>query len=156
MRLPPNISVTVLPGEVAVCRLAADADVATLIEAHPIYSVTRTSDEVSLVCSAESAPDGAAVERGWRVLKVTEILDFAQVGLLASLLDPLMKERVSVFVISTYNTDYVLVKEDDLKVAITALRVADHRVTVVGADPARMDPPLKRRSRETPGPAEPG
>ena len=147
MRLPPNIPVMVLPGEVAVCRLSPDANVAEIIGAHPIYSVTRTADELSLVCAATAVPDGAAVERGWRVLKVTQMLDFAQVGLLASLLDPLMKERVSVFVISTYNTDYVLVKEEDLKVAITALRVADHRVIILGEEPAAIDPPLKRRSR---------
>lgn len=145
MRLPPKLPVTVLPGEVAVCRLSADANVAEIIGDYPIYSVTRTADELSLVCPADAIPDGAAVERGWRVLKVTQMLDFAQVGLLASLLDPLMRERVSVFVISTFNTDYVLVKEDDLKVAITALRVADHRVIVMGEDPARVDPPLKRR-----------
>jgi hypothetical protein len=147
MRLPPNIPVTVMPGEVAVCRLPPDADVASLVAAQPIYSITRTADELSLVCPVESVPDGAAVERGWRVIKVSQLLDFAQVGLLASLLDPLMKERVSVFVISTYNTDYVLVKEEDLKVAITALRVADHRVEVAGEDPARLEPPLKRGTR---------
>lgn len=144
MRLPPNIPVTVLPGEIAVCALPADTDVGPLLAGRPIYSVTRTADEVTLVCAADEAPPGARIERGWRALKVADELDFAQAGVLTSMLDPLMHERVTVYVISTYSTDYVLVKESDLQVAVTALRIADHPVSVPGEE-SSATPSVRRK-----------
>jgi hypothetical protein len=150
MQLPPNLPVTVLAGELAICGLPADASVAAGPDGACIYSVTRTAAETTVVCPADAAPPGARVERGWRALKVSQDLDFAQAGLLASLLDPLMRERVTVYVLSTYSTDYVLVKETDLAVAITALKVSDHPVDVAGEGPPGEPPPRRKGLPVTP------
>ena len=86
-------------------------------------SVTRTSDELSVVCETARVPAGAlAREDGWRALKVLGPLDFALVGVLARISSALAEAQVPLFAISTYDTDYILVKEDTLQMAADALR----------------------------------
>jgi hypothetical protein len=88
--------------------------------------VTRTSEELSIVCPESSVPPGVRGERGWRALRVEGSLDFDEVGILASLAAPLAEAGVSVFVISTYGTDYVLVRDDQLESARAALTERGH------------------------------
>ena len=107
-----------LDGTFAVCRLAADAPVPGWAAGGPFVSLTRTADELSLVCRQEVVPEGVRCERGWRCLRVAGTLAFSLVGVLASLLGPLAEAGVSVFVISTFDTDYLLVKEQDLSCAV--------------------------------------
>ncbi len=128
MLLPPSLQLTLLDAEMAVCRLPAGSALPQPPAGVEFYSVTVTPDEVSVVCPVDVSPCESPAERGWRVLKVTGPLDFSMVGILASVLDPLVTANVPVFAVSTYDTDYVLVKEDKLRQAMTALRVADHRV----------------------------
>jgi hypothetical protein len=120
---------TVLSGEFSIWRLAADA---TLPEADPgsFLSVTRTDDELSIVSSATEVPSGARTESGWRCLRVEGPLPFALTGVLAALSAPLAEAGVPIFVISTYDTDYLLVKSVDLERACSALRGDGHVVTV--------------------------
>lgn len=94
-----------------------------------LYSVTRTSDEVSVVCEETLAPEGAEVERNWRALKVQGPLEFSLKGVLASLLNPLAEAGVSVFAVSTYDTDYFLLPQYHLATALEALELAGHRLT---------------------------
>ena len=112
-----------LAGRYAVCRLAADADVPAAF-----FSVTRTADELSLVCAEQQAPEEARCERGWRIFQVAGPLEFSLTGVLAAIAAPLADAGVSIFAISTFDTDYVLVKEDDVAKAVEALRAAGHRV----------------------------
>lgn len=121
-----NLDLTALDGEYAVCRLPAGVELPPVRDAGSFYSVTATADEVSVVCRPEQAPDGAVVEHGWRALKVDGPLEFELVGILANLAGILAGAKVSVFAISTYDTDYLLTQ--DLEGAIAALSAAGHRI----------------------------
>ncbi len=94
----------------------------------PLLSATRTEDELSLVCPWEAVPAGVRAEGPWRALKVAGPLDFAAVGILAALTAALAREGVSLFALSTYDTDYLLVKEPDLETARAALVRDGHRL----------------------------
>ena len=113
-----------LPHRYAVCRLAADADVPAAF-----FSVTRTPDELSVVCAEQDVPDDTKCEGGWRIFQVAGPLEFSLTGVLADIAAPLASASVSIFAISTFDTDYVLVKEENLARAVEALRGAGHRVS---------------------------
>jgi uncharacterized protein len=117
-----------LAGELAVCRLPADAP-APAPAAGALGSVTRTAEELSIVCPVADAPPGAEVECGWRALQVAGPLDFALTGVLAAIAVPLAEAEISIFAVSTYDTDYVLVREAALPAAAEALRRAGHEVS---------------------------
>lgn len=124
-----RFTLDVLPGEFAVCRLAADAPVPAWATGGPFVSVTRTADELSVVCPAAGVPTGARHEPGWRCLRLAGPIPFTEVGVLAALLAPLATAGVGVFAVSTFDTDYILVKAADLGRATDALRGADYAVT---------------------------
>ncbi len=86
--------------------------------------MTRTADELSIVCRQERVPAGIDCERDWRILKIEGQLDFALVGILSAISTILANREVSIFAISTFNTDYVLVKAGDLNRAVQALAEA--------------------------------
>jgi hypothetical protein len=91
------------------------------VAAGPFISVTRTADEVSIVCPTPVLPDEIRAERGWRAIKVQGPLEFSLVGILVSLLSPLSMAGISVFTLSTYDTDYVLVRSSELSRALVVL-----------------------------------
>ena len=117
----------VQPGSYAICRLAADASIPEWAGGD-FCSITRTPDELSVVCDESVLPAGTKCERGWRILQVVGPLDFSITGLLSSIATPLADADVSIFAISTFDTDYVLVKEETLAKAMEALGVAGHHV----------------------------
>jgi hypothetical protein len=90
---------------------------------------------MSVVCLADSAPGGARVENGWRALKLEGPIPFEEIGVLSALSGTLAREGLSLFAISTFDTDYVLVKEHDLETAVAALRAA-HYVVSAGPRPS--------------------
>ena len=91
-------------------------------------SVTWTQDELSVVTAEDELPDAEAIERGWRGFRVRGPLAFDEVGILATLANTLSEAGVPIFALSTYNTDYVLVKENDLERAVQALENAGHEI----------------------------
>lgn len=91
----------------------------------------RTPDELSIVCEEGKAPEIGMIENGWRVLKLEGPFPFEMTGVLASVLNPLAARDVSIFALSTYDTDYVLIKEVQLEAAVLALREAGHTVQAV-------------------------
>jgi hypothetical protein len=93
-----------------------------------IWSLTRTEAELSLVCAAQLAPQDAVVENGWSALVVDGPLDFGLTGILASIAGPLADAQISIFALSTYDTDYVLVKTDQADAAVRTLEAAGHTV----------------------------
>ena len=115
------MNLTIVPGEYAVCRLGPDASLPEL-DHDAFFSVTRTADEMSIVCDVRSVPDGVECEAEWRILKIEGPLDFDLVGVLAAIASPLADAKVSVFAISTFETDYVLVRTCDLGRAVETLR----------------------------------
>ena len=123
-----KLTLVPLDGAYAVCRLPADAPLPAWVAGGLFLSITRTADELSLVCCAAAVPEGVRCEQGWRCLRVGGTLDFALVGVLAALLNPLADAGVSVFVLSTFDTDYLLVKEPDFERAVGVLRHAEHTV----------------------------
>ena len=110
-------------GALAVCRLAPDAAVPGWA-AGPFVSVTRTPEELSVVCDEAGVPDGVRAERGWRALEIEGPIDFNLTGVLAGLTVPLADAGISVFVMSTFDTDWLLVREPQLPDALTVLRRA--------------------------------
>jgi hypothetical protein len=127
MLMPPRLHLTVLPGELAVVRLPPD-EPPPPVRPGALFSVTATTDEISVVCPAGEVPDGASAVAGWRAIKVQGPVDVDTVGVLASMLEPLARTQVSVFTLSTYETDYVLVHEDMLRTALATLKIAGHDV----------------------------
>lgn len=117
-----------LPERFAICRLPLGAVVPESMWQQPFCSITKTRDELSLVCPEAAAPAYSVRETGWRALRVAGTLEFTLVGVLASLTRALADAEVSVFAVSTFDTDYLLVKEHALAAAIQALRQADHTV----------------------------
>ena len=122
------MDLTLLPDVFAVCRLDRNSLVPDWGLSGDFYSITRTAEELSVVCLQRDVPAGVQHEAGWRCLKVAGPLDFALIGILASLTAPLAQAGISLFAVSTYDTDYLLVKEVDLERATTALTAAGHRV----------------------------
>ena len=134
-----SLTIEVLPEPMSVCRFAATADVpAWTLRAGSFSSVTRTSDELSVICATEHLPPApvpamTAHEDGWRALKVIGPFAFTEVGILLRIAAPLAAAGISILAQATFETDYVLVQEARLSSAIDALRRAGHIVT--GGDP---------------------
>jgi hypothetical protein len=123
-----QLTLTILPDTFAVCRLDADAAVPPWATTASYYSITRTAEELSVVCAQSPVPDGIRCERDWRCVQLSGPISFAKVGVLASLVQPLADEGISVFAKSTFDTDYFLVKAADLQRAIDAWRHCGHTV----------------------------
>jgi len=131
-----GLSLTLLPQTLAVCRFEPGAELpgwaADPGEGGRFWSLTRTEGEVSLVCRQDLLPGRTGpevrVEPGWRALMVAGPLDFGQTGVISSLVAPLARAGVPVFVLSTFETDYLLLKEEDLQRAEEALVRAGHEL----------------------------
>ncbi len=126
----PTLTLELLPGQLAVCRLGADAP-APWWAAGAITSITRTPDELSVVCAEDSVPADVRAERGFLCFGVVGPLDFSATGILAALAAPLADAGVSIFVVSTFETDLLLVRNTLLSQTVDVLRAAGHRITGV-------------------------
>lgn len=122
-----KLRLTTLPAPVAVCRLGRDAAVPDWMSG-AFTSVTRTADELSIVCDDAAVPADVQAERGWRALKLEGPIPFEITGVAAALLAPLAEARISIFLISTYDTDYLLLKADGFARAVDVLRGAGYEV----------------------------
>ena len=114
----PTLSLEILPEQLAVARLSPSESVPAWAFRGPFFSVSRTNDELSVVCLQTDVPSGITVETNWRAFKVKGPLDFGLTGILASIAQPLAAAKVSIFAVSTFDTDYVLVKNENLESAI--------------------------------------
>lgn len=92
------------------------------------YSLSQTPDELSLVVETELVPEHLTQEKGWKILKIEAILDFDLVGTMAKISGILADANVSIFAISTYNTDYIMVKEEQVAQAINSLKQNDYKI----------------------------
>jgi len=118
-----------LPGRYAVCRLAPDDPVPPPPPGAALWCAARTQDELSIVCPESDAPARARVEPGWAALALAGPFALeGETGILASVLDPLAAAQVSIFALSTFDTDYVLVHARALPAAAATLRAAGHAV----------------------------
>ena len=112
----------------SICRLEKNAPIPEWALTGEFFSITRTAEELSVVCPQNQVPPGVQKQDGWKVLQVEGPLDFSLTGVLASLTGPLAKEGISVFAISTYDTDYLLVKQELLEKAIDILTKREYQV----------------------------
>jgi hypothetical protein len=124
------VTLTVPPlGLVAVCRMAPDAPLPDwALASRGFFSITRTSDELSIVCAETLVPAGVQAEGGFRVLKVQGPVPFDATGIIARLATSLAAAGISVLAMATFETDYLLVKEERLNAALAALRAGGHHV----------------------------
>jgi hypothetical protein len=119
----PRLILSLLPETLAVTRLPAEAALPGWVDwSDPFVTVSRTRDELSVVCPEARLPDDVKAERGWRGFKVEGPLDFALTGILSRLASPLAEAAISIFAISTFDTDYLLVRARDLDAAVAVLQ----------------------------------
>jgi hypothetical protein len=132
----PSLNLLAVPGRFAVCKFLPKEKPPAWIFDEDFYSITRTEEELSVVCRADKVPDSDAVscESGWVGLKVQGPLDFSLTGILDSLTRPLAEAGISIFALSTYNTDYLLVRETKLNDAVCVLTAAGHNVQSIAED----------------------
>jgi hypothetical protein len=131
----------ILLERLAVCRLASDARIPAWALEGGFFCVARTHDELSIVCTEDvctedvcqenvcpedRTADGATVERGWVALKLEGPFPFSMTGVLASFVQPLAEAQIPIFAISTFDTDYVLIKRQNLDRAVATLGAAGH------------------------------
>lgn len=121
-----SLPLVVLPDLFAVCRLHKDAPIPTWASSGDFFSITHTADELPIVCQQDLVPNDVRCERSWRCLRVAGTMDFSKIGVVSSLVSPLAQAGISVFVVSTFDTDYLLVKGDGLEKTVTALREVGH------------------------------
>ena len=122
------LTLTVLPGRYAVSRLDPKTDVPRWSWTGDFVSISRTPDELSIVCLEANVPEGIACEPGWRIVRCEGPLDLSLPGIIASLADPLADAGVPIFPIATHHTDYILIKEIHLDTATRALAGYGHAV----------------------------
>src|SRR5512133_827693 len=135
-----SLTLTVLSAPLALCRLAPVEPIpAWTASARTFLTISRTPDELSIVADDEVVPEHVAARRGYRVLRVEGPLPLELVGIIAALAAPLADASVPIFPIATYDTDYLLVHQEDLARAIGALAAAGHRVLAPDrAGPGRL------------------
>ncbi len=126
--MAPGLTLDILPYPLAVCRLSPDHKLPDWLWWLPFASVTRTGNELSLVIPQAHVPEGWVAARDWAGLAVRGPLDFALIGVLAALSGTLAEAGISLFALSTYDTDYILVRQADLKRTVLALTQQGHQV----------------------------
>lgn len=118
------MNLQIIPGEFAVCKIP---DLSCVRTDDDFFFLSRTDEEFSLVCRETSAsPNCTDAEHGWSMFRVCGVLDFSLTGILANLSRALADANVGLFAVSTYNTDYILVKTENLSRAAEALRAAGY------------------------------
>jgi hypothetical protein len=128
MSAPVRLTLTLAPDRYAVCRLGPQADVPHWATRGPFFSVTHTADELSVVCPEKNVPAGVQQADGWRLVKFEGPFEFSATGILAAAADPLAVAGVSIVAISTYDTDYILVRQAQIDRALEILAGAGHEI----------------------------
>ena len=129
MTIPPrHFELTLLPERFAISRLAATAPIPEWATQGSLFSVTRTREELSIVCEQSRVPASVRSQLGWSILKVHGPFDLMETGVLSSLASPLAEANLSLFTISTFDTDYLLIASETLSTALSTLEGAGHKI----------------------------
>ena len=121
-----NITLKKIPHRLSICKVA---DVSDLDLSADFYFIGKTDEELSLVCRTEAAPDRTTDrEDGWKGFFFQGVLDFSLIGILSRISGILAENNIGIFVVSTFNTDYILVKEENLSRAVRLLSEAGYTV----------------------------
>ena len=122
------LTMKLLKEKYVVCRLDENELIPEWVQSGDFFSITRTAEELSMICSEENILEDIKCEKDWRILKVEGPLDFSLIGILASISSILAKREISIFAISTYDTDYILVKNNDIDNTIEALKSEKYEI----------------------------
>ncbi|GEM85791.1 ACT domain-containing protein [Meiothermus granaticius] len=125
-----SLTLELLPEPYAICRLAAHSPIPAWAEGGGFVGISRSPEELSIVCWESRVPAGVQAERGWRALKLRGPFEFSLCGILASVLNPLAQAQIGILAVSTFDTDYVWVKSGQLEPALQALESAGHVVQI--------------------------
>jgi uncharacterized protein len=129
-----RLDLRLMNGRYSVCRLGPAGTIPEwATRASGFTSITRTAEELSIVCAESHVPEGTKCENGWRVFKIEGPFDFALTGILVSVAKPLNEAGLSILALSTYDTDYVMVKAKDAETAVKILTAAGHSVSSAAA-----------------------
>jgi hypothetical protein len=112
----------------SICRLDPGKPIPTWALEGPFYSITHSADELSIICDSRAIPKGMKTDNGWRAIQLEGPFDFSLIGIMLSVTTPLAEAGVSILAVSSFDTDYVLVKGINLANAIKALINAGHNV----------------------------
>ena len=123
-----NLRFSILPGMFNIHRLSNDAEVPAEIYKSEFYSVTKSEDELSIVIADELKIESDKCEENWKCLKIAGPLDFNLTGVIAGISKILADDKISIFAVSTFDTDYILVKNEKLDDAVTALESNGHKL----------------------------
>ena len=126
----PVVTLVVLEGEYAVCRLKPDSARPSWLPTTGFLSITHTAEEQSIVCLEAVVPANVQSERGFCILKIEGRLDFSLTGILLAVAAPLADAGISIFALSTFDTDYIMVRSHELHKAVAMLEAAGHRIRI--------------------------
>jgi hypothetical protein len=121
-----RFQLSLLPEKFAIVGLSRDAVLPAWATQGPFFSITRTSDELSIIVEESLVPAGVPSQGGWRVIKVHGPFVLSEVGVLASLAGPLAAAKISLLVVTTFDTDYLLIASENLAAAVSTLERAGH------------------------------
>lgn len=121
-----KLKFSLVPGSFAICRLAANGAAPEWALRSPFFSLTRTVDELSIVCAEAQVPPDVPRESDWACLKLEGPFPFSETGILTAFVQPLSEHAIPIFAVSTFDTDYVLVKHAWVVRAIEVLKMAGH------------------------------
>ncbi|MBI3884725.1 MAG: ACT domain-containing protein [Opitutae bacterium] len=142
-----KVTLLLQTGDYATCRLLPSEPVPAWADTAGFSSITRTADELSIVCAAALVPAHIRAERGWRLFKFQGPFAFTATGILSAVLTPLATAKIGILALSTFDTDYLLVKAEVLAATVRTLKAAGHTVHLgAGAPPPRKT----RRGRRVP------
>lgn len=116
-----KLTLKLLNDTYGVCRLQKDSQIPSWAFDGEFFSITKTDDELSIVCLEKNIPQQIKCESGWRIFKIQGPLDFSLIGILSKISGLMAENNISIFAVSTYDTDYILVKEANIEDAVKAL-----------------------------------
>ncbi|TGY43714.1 ACT domain-containing protein [Clostridium sartagoforme] len=119
--LDNKLTLKLLKDKYSVCRLDKNNEIPKWIFDEEIFSITKTEDELSIVCLQDKISNDIICEKDWKILKIEGPLDFSLVGILSKISTLMANNKISIFAISTYDTDYILIKEESVDKAIKVL-----------------------------------
>jgi uncharacterized protein len=125
---PVKVALHKLDGVYAVCRLGPEQPIPDWADGPGFVSISRTEDELSIVCLAGRVPSSVQHAAPWTAFKFAGPFDFAETGIAAAVLQPLAEARIGIFLVSTFDTDYLFLQSGNTERAIGALNAAGHRV----------------------------
>lgn len=114
----------------AVCRLDSEAKIPHWAVKSGFNSITRTNDELSILCVQDNVPSDVKCERDWKILKIDSKLDFSMIGVISQISTLLAQNDISIFVVSTFDTDYICIKEENFNKTVKILKKAGNVVTI--------------------------